>query len=100
MVRDSILNSSQFFHITDGLAPDIMHDILEGCLQYEVKELLKYYVTENIISLSQLNSKIEAFPYGLESPNKPTPITLTSLGSSDHSLKQTGNNVFCPHDLI
>ena len=27
--RDSILNTSKFFHITEVLVPDIMHDILE-----------------------------------------------------------------------
>ena len=35
--KDSTLNSS-FFHATEGLVPDIMHDCLEGCLQYEIKE--------------------------------------------------------------
>ena len=30
---------------------DVMHDILEGILQYEVKELLKYLVSERICSL-------------------------------------------------
>ena len=33
---DSILNSSRFFHVTEGLSPDITHDILEGaCPQVE-----------------------------------------------------------------
>ena len=40
--RDSSLNTLQYFHVTEGLIPDIMHDCLEGCVQYEVKELLKY----------------------------------------------------------
>ena len=90
--RDSILNQSRFFHVTNGLAPDVMHDVLEGTLQYEVKELLKFYVLDQkLISLSTLNKKIEGFAYGpIESPNKPVPITLTSLQSSDHSLKDTG----------
>ena len=33
-------------YVTEGLSPDIMHDILEGALQYETKELIKYLVTE------------------------------------------------------
>ena len=37
LTHDSILNSSLFFHMTNGLPPDCMYDILEGCLQYEVK---------------------------------------------------------------
>lgn len=42
-----------------------MHDILEGCLEYEVKELLKYIVLDQgIVSLAVLNGKIDAFPFG------------------------------------
>ena len=44
VTKDSIPNSSRFFHVCDGLVPDIMHDILEGSLQYEVKELLKHLI--------------------------------------------------------
>ncbi len=90
--RDSILNTSKYFHVTEGLAPDIMHDILEGSLQYELKELLKYFILErNSITLSLLNRKITSFRYGpIESRNKPVPISYSSLTSSDHSLKQSG----------
>ena len=92
MDHDSILNTSKNFHVTEGLAPDIMHDILEGSLQYEIKELLKYIVLERkLISLSLLNQRITSFSYGLiETPNKPIPISNTSLHSPDHSLKQSG----------
>ena len=30
LTRDSILNSLRFFHVTSGLPPDVMHDVLEG----------------------------------------------------------------------
>jgi hypothetical protein len=92
VTRDSILNTSKFFHVTEGLAPDIMHDVLEGCLQYEVKELLKYLILNvKVISLSVLNGRIDSFSYGyIDSPNKPVPISVNSLNSSDHGLKQTG----------
>lgn len=36
---DSVLNLSKYFHVTEGLCPDIMHDVLEGSLAYELKEL-------------------------------------------------------------
>ena len=89
--RDSSLNALRFFHVTEGLVPDIMHDCLEGCVQYEVKELLKYLSSRGILSLSAINSRIESFPYmGPDARNKPSPITSTILASSDHALKQTG----------
>ncbi len=73
-----------------------MHDILEGCLQYEIKELIKYLVLDQkLISLSLLNDKINGFAYRyVEYPNKPSPIMSSSLTSSDHSLKQTGLLLF------
>ena len=35
-----------YFHVCDGgLLPDIMQDLLEGVLQYEVKVMLKEMIT-------------------------------------------------------
>ena len=89
---DSILNSSKFFHVTEGLVPDIMHDILEGSLQYEVKELLKHFIyTENFFSLDQLNKKINEFPYILsDEATRPSMIAPNVLASADHSVNQKG----------
>ena len=39
--RLSILNDLKYFDVADGtLLPDVMHDILEGNLQFETKLLL------------------------------------------------------------
>ena len=78
-MRDSILNSSKFFHIVDGLVPDVMHDILEGSLQYEVKELLKHFIhTKKYFTLDELNKKTREFPYVL-SDKATRPATLLQL---------------------
>lgn len=38
----------RYFHVCDGsLIPDIMHDILEGALQYEVKVMLQAMISED-----------------------------------------------------
>lgn len=77
--------------MTEGLVPDVMHDILEGCLAYEVEELLKHIVNTRLISLSELDNIIQSFPYlGLDRQNKPSPISSATLSSPDHSLRQTG----------
>ena len=40
--RDSVLNELAYFHVcSGGLLPDIIHDILEGVLQYEMKLMLQ-----------------------------------------------------------
>ena len=89
--RDSSLNTLRYFHVTEGLIPDIMHDLLEGCVQYEVKELLKYLSSCHILSVSSLNDAIQSFPYlGPDSRNRPSPITAATLASSDKNVKQSG----------
>ncbi len=89
--RDTILNTSRYFHVTEGLVPDIMHDVLEGVLQLETKELLKCLVQNKVISASDLEQALTSFPYtGPDSKNKPTPIVPAILSSKDHSLKQSG----------
>ena len=94
--KDSILNTSKYFHVTDGLAPDIMHDILEGVLMYETKELLKYYILEKkIFSLAELNRRIDYFPYRhSDAVNKPTTIKIQTLTKNDHALKLSGKTIY------
>ena len=69
-----------------------MHDILEGSLQYEVKELLKHFIyTEKFFSLDQLNKKINEFPYILsDKATRPSMIAPNVLASAAHSVKQKG----------
>ena len=69
-----------------------MHDILEGSLQYVVKELLKHFIyTENFFFLDQLNKKINEFPYILsDKATRPSMIAPNVLASADHSVKQKG----------
>lgn len=70
---------------------DIMHDVLEGTLAYEVKELIKYLRSSNICTLKHINRKLKSFPYGYaEVGAKPSEITVDHLSASDHKLKQNG----------
>jgi hypothetical protein len=90
----SILNDLSYFHTCNGqLLPDIMHDVLEGGLQYEAKLMLRQFVfEEKYFTLPELNFKIENFDYGyLDAKNSPTPITSDTLrNTADNSLKQNG----------
>lgn len=88
---DSILNKSRYFHVTEGLVPDVMHDVLEGALELEMKQLLKVCISRKSLSLTTLNDAIESFPYiGADASNKPSPIPSKTLSSQDNLLKQSG----------
>ena len=88
----SILNQSHYFHVIEGLPGDAMHDVLEGLLQYEVKELLKYAKNEQqFFTLDNLNHWIQNFDYGYpDVSNKPSVISSGTLNSNTNSLKQRG----------
>ena len=43
-----VFNLYSYFHVCDGgLLPDIMHDLLEGALQYEVKVMLREMIKKD-----------------------------------------------------
>ena len=91
--RDSILNKLTFFHVCNGsLLPDILHDLLEGTLQYEVKLLLQVMIcTEKYFTLEELNSRIVNFELGyMESKSRPTVISSSTFHSNGNTLKQNG----------
>lgn len=88
---DSLLNSSKYFHVTEGLVPDIMHDVLEGSLSYEIKELLRWLISERVLTLNELNDAISSFPFwGEDARNKPCLFDKKLLKEKHHGLKQTG----------
>ena len=83
----------KYFHTCNGaLIPDIMHDVLEGGLQYEAKLMLKRFVYEDkCFTLDELNFRLENFDYGyMDTKNRPSPITRETLTNDSNSLKQNG----------
>ncbi|XP_028394435.1 uncharacterized protein LOC114518624 [Dendronephthya gigantea] len=95
--RRSLLNDSRYFHVIGGLPQDAMHDILEGVLQYCVKEVLKVYIMEKkFLTLQELNKRIVSFENGYHNAsNKPAKILRQKLFSDDHNLKQHANEMWC-----
>ncbi|KAJ8043404.1 hypothetical protein HOLleu_10470 [Holothuria leucospilota] len=84
--RGSVLNSCAFFHIVHNFSLDVMHDLLEGVVQYEIKLVLSYLISGRepaLITLNQLNKEIASFDYGsTEKSNKPSQIKLHSQGNA------------------
>ena len=81
-----------YFHVCDGsLLPDVMHDLLEGALQYEVELLLHYMIEKCSLTVQELNSRLENVDLGyMEVKNKPTLISVKTMNSDGNSLKQNG----------
>ena len=98
--RESILNSLRYFHVTSGIPPDIMHDVLEGALQVEMKCLLDVLIhRERYFALATLNERIRSFPYGSDVTDHPKPIPSGfSTSASANGVKQCGKLIL--HTLI
>ena len=93
----SLLIEIEHFDICSGtLICDVMHDLLEGLLQYETKLLLNYCIERNYFRLKHLNSSIEflELPHGTES-DKPAPVEKKTLRAQGNLLNQKGKHHLC-----
>ena len=94
--RDSFLNNLKFYHVTDNVAPDVMHDILEGIGPYEVKLILNSLIENNHLTLDKLNYRITSFDYGFaDKCNKPSVISKHDLRNIDGAMRQSATQSWC-----
>ncbi len=71
-----------------------MHVILEGTAPLEIKSVLHHLVQSGLIDLESVNSAILGFPYSpLDVGDRPSPISLSTLMSSDGRLKQSSGQI-------
>ena len=61
--RSSSLNTLKYFNTADNFSVDIMHDILEGVAQFEMKLVLEH-IQENHASAREIARRIDTFNYG------------------------------------
>lgn len=63
--ENSSFNNLHYFHVTDNMACDIMHDLFSGVCKYDLSKILNYFIYERkMFSLETLNSRKQMFPYG------------------------------------
>ena len=78
--RKSILSKFPGFQVTEQLPQDLMHILLEGVIPDVVKCLLQYYISKDLITVDQINSRLMEFGYGYSQvKDKPEPINPESL---------------------
>lgn len=83
--RVCLLNSLKYFHTANNFSVDLMHDVLEGVAQFEVKLVLEY-IQSNFLNAEQLAGRIHAFDYGHnQQRNRPPRVKLFD-GSNDLGL--------------
>jgi hypothetical protein len=76
------LNQLKYFNFLDSPTVDIMHDLLEGVVPYELKLVLQKLISIKCFTLETLNNRLISHNFGfLESKNRPSPIRLDMQGN-------------------
>lgn len=62
------------FHVTNNLSCDLMHDVLEGVLRYDMAHIIFSLITKKYFSLRQLNERIKYFKFAESDTGNPIPL--------------------------
>lgn len=77
--NDSILNSLKYSHVIEALAPDAMHDLLEGVLPRTMCLMLHTMITvDRYFTINTLNHAFNNFKFG-QGVSKPSKVTMEHL---------------------
>ncbi|XP_023199004.1 uncharacterized protein LOC111610276 isoform X1 [Xiphophorus maculatus] len=92
--RVCLLNSLQYFNMANNFSVDMMHDILEGVGQFEVKLILKY-IHSNFLSTEQVAGRIHAYDYGFNQQRNRPPLSTDKMLDGSNDLGLTAIQFWC-----
>ncbi|XP_021703232.1 uncharacterized protein LOC110677037 [Aedes aegypti] len=74
ILRRSALDSLKYFHFTENVSFDPMHDVLEGLVGMVIKSILNHLINvAKVITDTEINRRITNFEYGIaETNDKPS----------------------------
>ncbi len=71
----SVLDEIPHVSVAENIPHDVMHDLLEGVVPYEMRLLLTFLVNAKHITIPTLNDRLKRFDFGYtESSDRPSPI--------------------------
>lgn len=91
--RSIVLDDLMYFKLYNSISVDVMHDLLEGAVQMEIKLILNYFIEKKFITLENINNRIKSFNYGiLHATDRPS---IVMLDKSGHSIGQKACQTWC-----
>lgn len=107
ITKRSVLSKIRYFDITKHFPHDVMHDLYEGVLPYEMKLLLQHVTGNNsggpvLITLADINRRIEDYDYDYpDKKNKPISMSRNILREdSKDTLKESGKYICCKENVL
>lgn len=98
MARGCALNKSMYWHVTENVIMDAMHDFLEGIVPFTIKLALREFKNQSMLSAEVLNKRIRLFKYARRDlPNKPSPkFTNENIKEErNYNTKQRASQNWC-----
>lgn len=86
----SVLEEAPGYSVVSGLPHDIMHDLYEGVIPYEMKLLLKHCVSCKYFNLDELNTRIEQLGF---IKNKPRLLDPAIIRNEDTKIRQSASQM-------
>lgn len=91
-IRQRSVFISGSYHVINGLPPDIMHDLLEGVVPFELALILRALINQGIVDLDELNRILSSWSYGpLDKANQPVAIS----SNFTDCIKQNAGRMWC-----
>jgi hypothetical protein len=85
VMEDSPFNKLLNFHATENPSVDIMHDVLEGIMHFDIGQILEIFIyKQKLFTLEELNFRLQGLHYG---PNKQLSMLLSDTMIKKHRLK-------------
>ena len=86
--ENSSLNCLQYYHVTNGIPPDITHGIYEGFATDFLQKLLSYFIQLEVLAPEIVNTAISSFNYSpIYQHNKPQVLKI--IADTTFKIKQT-----------
>lgn len=86
----SVLEEVPGYSIINGLPHDIMHDLYEGVVPYELKLLLRHCISNGYFSMNEINGRIER--YGFDC-NEPRLLDPAIIRNNDVKIRQSASQM-------
>ena len=100
--RRSILETVPHFSVVRNLPHDIMHDLFEGVVPYEMKLLLTYCIENKYFSCVGFNNRLQQFDFGYtEIKDKPSLILNEKLlNKPDNRIRQSASQTWLLSNVL
>ena len=88
--RLSILEEVPGFSVITGLPHDIMHDLFEGVVPYQLKLLIRHCVCFKYFTIETMNERIKSYDFG---SNSPTQIDARIITNPAIKIRQSASQM-------